>query len=486
MNNRKKVLGLVIWVLVIGVLGWLPTWGEAQMSQPVQSATWTAVFTDTFTTLSPGWTIIDDVNGQYHWGTTAYTRTEGTLVISDTGLWAAGGGTLGSGQSWPTGTYPPQMLTWAIIGPFTPTQKVWDMQVRFWLDNRLASGDAVFVGLSKDGVRFQGIELTDTFTMAQEVVWTTRAFGDAPVWLGLSFSSKDENVAAGPLIDDLRLLFNDGTSTYLSLVLREPTSTPTPTLTPTPTPTVTPTPTEIPIYIENFDDPQSGWTVGKALRYNRWPPPDFPNEGWEEVADISYHLGNYRFYVPLTWHGGGDVDTWFVWPAEKAPMPAWAYPLADRYCVEAQGKFANSWEDYSPWWAHWGLVFGANAEMTELYTFQVNANHNYAVLHYHNYLYPGNIQPLDGQEVNVENRIVPWGDKDLGNLIETAKYNTLKAVVRGNTVDIYVDDQKLETASIPNMPRANVGLIGGSFEVTPVELWFEYFKYDPLCPEAQQ
>ena len=30
-----------------------------------------------------------------------------------------------------------------------------------------------------------------------------------------------------------------------------------------------------------------------------------------------------------------------------------------------------------------------------------------------------------------------------------------------------------------------IGLIGGSYEVTPVDLWFDYFRYDATCPEAQ-
>jgi hypothetical protein len=203
------------------------------------------------------------------------------------------------------------------------------------------------------------------------------------------------------------------------------------------------------------------------------------------VANISYYQGNYRFYIPLTWHGGGNVDTWFVWPAEKAPMPDNFYPLPARYCVEARAKLANSWEDYSPWWAHWGLIFGANEDMTELYTFRVNANHSFAVTRMHNYLYPGNRQPLDGQEVNVEIHIRPWSEEDLGTLIETAEYNTLKAVIRDDVVQIYVDGVYLNIAPIPNMPRANIGLVGGSWEVTPVDIWFDYFSYDPLCPEAQ-
>lgn len=485
MKSYKRLLGLLALAFAIGALGTLATLGRAQTAYPPLTTTWLTVFSDTFTTTLPAWTHLDDTGGKYHWGITPYTRTLGTLTVADSGFWAVGGGTLGSAQSWPTDTYPSQMWTWAVAGPFTPTQKTWDMQVRFWLDNRLASGDKVFVGLSTDGVNFKGIELTATFTVPQEVVWGTREYIASPVYVGLYFSSSDANVATGPLIDDLLLAFNYGSTTYLPFVRRDPPPTATPTLTPSPTPTLTPSPPPPSSYTDHFDDPASGWHVGIAQRFNRWPPPDFPNQRWEDVADISYHAGNYRFYIPLTWHGGGAVDSWFVWPAEKAPMPADFYPLPARYCVEARAKIANSWDDYNPWWAHWGLVFGADADMTELYTFQVNANHSFAVLQLHNYFYPGNVQPLDGEEVNVEIPLLPWSKDDLGALIETAEYNTLKAVVISNTVKIYVDGVYLGLAPIPDMPRANVGLVGGSWEATPVELWFDYFTYDPLCPEAQ-
>ncbi len=479
-SNRKKLLGLVILILVIGLLAWVPVWGGAKPTYLAQSDTWVTVFTDTFTTISPNWTISDNVEGQYRWGATAYTRTLGTLVVSDTGLWAAGGGALGSAQSWPTGTYPSQLSTLAVIGPFTPTQKVWDIQVRFWLDNRLASGDTVFVGLSLDGVNFTtGIELTETFALAQEVVWTTRDYAGSPVYLGLRFTSSDDNIATGPLIDNLRLAFNYGSTIYLPLMRKDPTVTPSPTL--TPSPTVTPSPTLPAVYLDQFDDPQSGWNVGAVMRYNEWGD----HKRWEEVTTLSYLDNHYRFFIPLTWHGGGgNVDTWFVWPVETAPLPESFYPLPQKYCVEAVGRFMGE-EEYSPWWAHWGIVFGANATLSEVYSLQVNVNHDRAVLHHHNYQYPGNRQPLGGEDVNVETALVPWtGNYDW---ISSHQYNHLKAVVNGRYVRVYVNGRYIQTVGISgDLPRAHIGLIGGSWEVTPIDIRIDYFRYEPNCPESQQ
>ena len=231
-------------------------------------------------------------------------------------------------------------------------------------------------------------------------------------------------------------------------------------------------------YIDNFDDPTSGWYIGSALRWNDWSG----NTGDEEVARMSYDQGNYHIYVPLTWHGGGEVDTWFVWPAEVAPLPDEYYPLPENYCIEARGIFANSKGDNSPYWAHWGIVFGASDDLSELYTYQVNANQNFAALRFHNYEYPGNRQPLSGKEINVEIPIVGWA-ADSEARLTSDEYNTLRIVVKGDTIHLIANGHQVTTAYVPNIPRDRIGVIGGSWEVTPVDIAIDYFKYEPNCTE---
>ncbi len=238
------------------------------------------------------------------------------------------------------------------------------------------------------------------------------------------------------------------------------------------------------VYYDDFSDPNSGWYVGAALRHNDfcdWINGGYGCSGLQEVAYMTYVNGNYRFYIPLTWHGGGQVDTWFVWPVQAAPLPDDFYPLPERYCVEARGRF-SSYEgvDYQPWWAHWGIVFGADEDLSELYTFQVNANHDMAVLRYENYTYPGNRQPMDGSKVNVESALVAWSG-DMKDLIPTHRYNTLKVVVRGELADVYINGRHMDSVSIRRMPRERVGLTGGSWEVTPVQVDVDYFRYTAAC-----
>lgn len=469
--------GVMCSLLILGAV--VSAWGEASAA-PAQTVLWRPVFTDTFSSLSSVWTLYNDDYGRYGWDVEPYTRSVGSLVMMDQGLWSAGGGTVGSTKSWPTGTYTDSMEVWAIAGPFTATDKVWDMRLRLDLLNHVAAGDTLFIGLSGDGINFTGLTVTDVYTTWQQINWSTKTYLDGPVWIALRFVSDAQNVAAGSLVDNLILEFNYGSKTYLPLVRRDP------------TPTPTPTPTPLPVYVDNFADPNSGWFTGTALRYNKWCRWGWDcHEGYEEVATMSYLSGNYRIYVPVTWQGGaGDVDTWFVWPAQAAPLPEHIRPLPARYCVEARAKIANAWADYQPWWAHWGIIFGANEAMTEVYTFQINANHNYGAVRYHNYQYPGNRQPLDGTQVNVEIPIIPWCKDQQGypcdlTLIPTGAYNTVKVAVRVNWVDVYVNGVKLAGGNIPGMPRDKIGLIGGSYEVTPVDVWFDYFRYDATCPEAQ-
>ncbi len=433
---------------------------------------WQTVFSDTFMTDALEWTITDTTGGLYSWGTITYVHSAGTVVVEDRGFWATGGGT--AARSWPSGTYTNSMTTWAIAGPFTLTQPVEEMWIRFRVQNRVGSGDTLFAGMSGDGTNFSGVTLTETSELWEEVVWTTEAYTSSErVWVGLRFRSDESGVSTGPLIDDLKLAFNLGYRIFLPLVSHEP------------TPTPMPSPTPLPAYVDHFNDPDSGWYVGPARRHNSWcDVTGRCNSGWEVVAEMSYSEGHYRTFIPLTWHGGGDVDTWFVWPVERAPLPDVYYPLPDRYCVEARGKFITN-EEYQPWWAHWGVAFGINEVRDDVYTFQVNANHDFAALRYKYYVYPGNRQPLGGEQVNLEIPIADWLNTDLPELVPTRGYNTVKVAVRGENVSFYVNGQLVHVRRVRDIPRSNVGIVVGTWEVTPVDFLLDYFKYDPNCPEVQ-
>ncbi len=244
-------------------------------------------------------------------------------------------------------------------------------------------------------------------------------------------------------------------------------------------------------YSDDFSNSNSGWYVGSATRWNNRG--DLINPDWrlETVAHMSYVPGHYRIDVPMDVRGGGDTVTWFVWPAQMAPLPVGSAPLPDSYCVEARAIFSNSTGPFTPWWAHWGIVFGANSgqsdsTLTEIYTFQVNSHYKLGILRYQNYTYPGDRQPLSGLPINVETSLYNWpgtinhwSEQGYGN--PANMYNTLKVWVHGDKVDVYINGARIVTANIPGMPRGGVGVIAGDWEVTPVVTDFDYFRYDPNC-----
>ena len=477
LGGAGVAFALLMLILVVGALGF---WAE-----PAPAAIpsgWMPVFWDpfdTFTDTLATWTITDNVAGAYQWGWTVYTDTTGVTETLAGGLWAAGGGTLGREQSWLTGTYTHSLDTWAIAGPFTTTQAgIWGARAQLRVQNAITTGDALFIGLSLDGETFEGITLTEVLTGWQtvDVAWnSTSPVQGVEVWLGLRFVSGDEGLAAGPLVDEVLLEFNHGYKLFVASIRRDP------------TPTPTPTPA---IYLDDFNDPESGWRTGEALRYNFW---DENHPGWEIVANIEYIEGHYQIYIPLTRHGGGEVDTWWVWPALAAPLPEELYPLPTHYCIEARASFVNSPVGERLWWAHWGIIFAANEELTDFYTFQINENRTRAVIRYLNYVYPGNeneryrrfMTPPD-YETNRMIKIVDWVDIDYPNIYVGPEYNTIMVVRKGNVMDFYVNDVYMFHTSFASLPQENIGLLGGSWEVTPLDLRFDYFRYEPNCAEAFQ
>lgn len=462
-------LGIIV-SLVLGGFLWFFFTGMIVLANPqAVPQGWTPVYETQFDTLSADWTITDTTGGLYQWGITPYTRTVGTLFLADSGLWVAGGSSVGQAQSWPTGTYTHSMTTWAVVGPFTPTEGVLSVRASLeWL-GELAAGDGMWVGFSGDAQHFQRSYISVGAMQWSEFITVTTLYTyGAPIWVGLGFDSDATDVTTGPLVDNFSVEFHYCTTVYLPLILR-------------PLPPIV---AGSEVYEDDFSDPSSGWYVGPAMRYNDWCRWGTDcHTGWEEVTSLNYVNGHYKFFVPLTWHGGGgDVDTWFVWPAEFAPLPEAYYPLPDNFCVEARAVFVGWQDDYQPWWAHWGVVFGANAQRTELFSLQVNANHDMAVLNNHNYTYPGNRQPLGGEEINVEIPLIDWSYGDMYDWIPSHDYNTLRVEIQGRHARFLVNGRLMNTKRLPaDMPRDRVGLIAGSWEVTPVDLRVDYFRYEPNC-----
>ncbi|MFN2108809.1 MAG: hypothetical protein ACK2UI_04050, partial [Anaerolineae bacterium] len=164
------------------------------------------------------------------------------------------------------------------------------------------------------------------------------------------------------------------------------------------------------------------------------------------------------------------------------------------YCIEARARFVSHTGSGIIWWAHWGIVFGANDSFRNLHTFQINDNRNRAVVQYPYYEYPGNnnirYRTLDpGDQTNLELRLVDWENDgyQFYNIASNPAYNTIKVVVHDGRVDCYVNGVWMIRYDFGSgLTHDKIGLIAGNWEVTPQELLIDYFRYDPGCTEAQQ
>lgn len=415
------------------------------------STGWQDLLNESFDTgIGASWTVTDTGTmdgGEYMWGITTFTYTSPITAV-----WAVGGGNNGGALTPGVDDYPRNVDSWLIYGPLDLSDVFQaELNFNFWLD--VGKGDyfawCVLTDISELSEGCQGYRISGSAGswLRGSLSLDEYALSNTQIFIAFRFTSDgDDNVGKGVFIDDVIVRGNYGYHTFLPLVRRDPTPTPS-------------------AFLDDFSNPSSGWYVGPAYRYNSNPLPGCTG-GWEKVAEMSYVGGYYRMYVRLDCRGGGDVDTWFVWPAQAAPL---GKDTATGYTVEARGVFANA-EPYQPWWAHWGIVFGANSDFTDLYTFQINTHQSWAVLRYPTYNYPGH-RDTDG-----ETPIIPWAPN--GAIKLNPNYNTLQVRVRGDQATFYVNDIKLGSADIPGLSSTTkIGLIGGSWEVTPVDVRVDYFSY---------
>ena len=92
MRIAASIVGLVV-LLLLSALA-VPLTGWARQSDAATPSMWTTVYSDTFTTLSPVWTITDDTGGQYQWGVARYEQEMGSIILEDYGYGPLGAGRL--------------------------------------------------------------------------------------------------------------------------------------------------------------------------------------------------------------------------------------------------------------------------------------------------------------------------------------------------------------------------------------------------------
>jgi len=454
--NRQAVVRLAVacGAVLLGMLlvGLLPQAARSSMAGSSMPEGWQTLLGETFDEgLSAGWTVTDTSTadgGEYTWGTTTFTYTSPITAV-----WSVGGGADGSGLVAGTDTYTDNVDSWLIYGPVTLTDVFHaDFAFDWWLDSApgdwfgwCVTTDIGDLSAGCDEARISGpIGAWISGTASIE----SYAFTSTPIYLAFHFTSNDDGqTGRGVFIDNVTVRGDYGQHTFLPLVRRD----------------ATPTPA---FWVDEFDDPSSGWWTGSAWRNN-----DEVCPGYQEVAKVSYHYtGHYRIFVKTDCRVGGSVNSWFVRPALAAPLGG---PTVENYNIEARGKIANSppSEPYQPWWAYWGIVFGGNDSFTNIYTFRVDIQKHFMVSRFAPYQWPGNrvesqVQPRTGEIQEIRNG---------------PEYNTLRVEVRKNKATFFVNGRNLGTVHISELSSLHkIGLIGGDVEVTPVDVLIDYFRYEPL------
>ena len=153
-------------------------------------------------------------------------------------------------------------------------------------------------------------------------------------------------------------------------------------------------------------------------------------------------------------------------------------PSGSNYCVSVDTYFAST----PGWWEQHSLIFAASADLRTLYRLETNVNGDWAVSKYTDYHMPyGGIHAGD-------TAIIDWHEENGEHVRKDQGLNHLKVIVIGTTATFYINGTTpLDYATgLNDLPYLNrVGVIGGSYEVTPVDSRFDNFMWSTdinMCP----
>jgi uncharacterized repeat protein (TIGR01451 family) len=204
------------------------------------------------------------------------------------------------------------------------------------------------------------------------------------------------------------------------------------------------------VYYDDFDDASSGWPNDKGEMYD--------DRYWRRGYVSS---NEYRIYIDQ-----GGPYAWFYQPDALAPYR----PPSDKYCVETRIRFARG-----GWFANMGLVFGANEANTDLYALCLARDADpdklgWFLMRSAKYEFPR--RGCSGPSYKIE------GASRTGTSREG--WNRLQIGVDGNTVKVYIGGIYKGQWSMPNLEATTrVGVIGGDYEITPIDIRAGYFKVTP-------
>jgi hypothetical protein len=207
------------------------------------------------------------------------------------------------------------------------------------------------------------------------------------------------------------------------------------------------------IFLDNFTSATTGWPDDKGLIY-------YEKNKWDSYWYRGYltSSGEYRLKVdPL------PAPLWFYQPDALASYR----PPSNTYCVETKVRFETT-----GWWANAGLIFGANEANTDLYILCLGSGFNQLGWHItrnHEYTFPKQGCAYQAGVIAQGNEGTTWGG-----------WNLLQVSVNGDWIHAYVGGVDIGSYQMPGLGNTTrVGVVGGEYEVSPIDIRYDYFKVTP-------
>jgi uncharacterized repeat protein (TIGR01451 family) len=197
-------------------------------------------------------------------------------------------------------------------------------------------------------------------------------------------------------------------------------------------------------FYDNFSNYNSGWPDKSGTMYD--------DRKWK----IGYKSWEYRIKIEQ-----GGPEAWFYQPLAEAPYR----PPTNKFCVETDAEFKDG-----AYWANMGLVFGYDDD-EKFWALCLGRDDSSGlgpfIAYKNDYDFPhrGCSGPTKKWEIS---------DRD-GTSREG--WNHLEVAVNGDTAKVWIGNDYKGSWTFGSLGgKRRVGLIGGVYEATPVDIRFDNFK----------
>lgn len=211
----------------------------------------------------------------------------------------------------------------------------------------------------------------------------------------------------------------------------------------------------LPEYFDNFTDDNSGWPQDKGLIYT-------DSSGGQHYWRRGYkeEQGEYRIKIDQ-----GGPFSWFQQPDALAPYR----PPSDKYCIETRVRFEDG-----NYWANMGMVIGANEDNDDIYALCLSRDSSdglgWFLMRSADYDFPKGGCASPSYKIEGGDR---QGTSRDG-------WNKLQISVDGDRVDVFIGGYYKGTFTLEGLwSKTRVGVIGGDYELTPIDVRFDYFRVIP-------